>query len=165
MIVHLILGSLVLSSGILWAYTSNFQRTTLYLGKKLAQDNPHLPTGMQDAITPEAQNWRNIISFLLLAGIFVYGIVFYRWYWSFGFILLIPAVSGITKMLIPKAGSDYYKQKIKQDLLKRRAKYANTGDAERKEAIGHILKQFDGLQSCVPTMPNGLLRTGPMIGK
>ena len=80
-----ILVILILVAGILGAYTMKFQQATLNLGKELAPGNPSLTTGFQDAITPKIQSLRQIIWPILILAIFIYGTIFYKWYWGLGF--------------------------------------------------------------------------------
>lgn len=47
----------------LGAYTRAFQRATLYWGTRLSSDDTG--RGLQDALTPSAQNFRNIASFAI----------------------------------------------------------------------------------------------------
>ncbi len=138
---------LILAAGLLGAYTSRFQQTTYALGKKLTEDNPLLPTGLQDAITPKIQTVRNIIYPSLILVIFAYGIIFYKWYWGLGFaVLTFFVVIPILKLIFPRAGSDFYKEKIKGDLLKRLAQYKKTGDENREVAMSEILSRLSRLE-------------------
>jgi len=144
--ITLILALLILVVGLLGAYTMNFQKTTLALGKKLASDNPLLPTGFQDAITPKMQTARNIIYPILILAVFVYGIIFFKWYWGIGFaVLTFFIVIPILKLILPRAGSDFYKEKIKKALLKRQAQYRKAGDIDKETAVNEILSRFDKL--------------------
>lgn len=140
-----ILILLIILTGILGAYTQNFQKTTLALGKKLAPDNPSLPTGFQDAITPKAQTLRNIVFFILILGILVYGLVFYKWYLAIAFTISAFLLTVILMIVLPRPESDFYIRKIKQDLLKRKSQYKKTGDADREIAIDEVLRRFEGL--------------------
>jgi hypothetical protein len=142
-----ILIVLILASGLLGAYTMNFQQTTLTLGKRLLSDNPFLPTGFQDSITPKVQTARNIIWPILIGVVFVYGLIFYKWYWGIGFaVLTFIIVIPILKLILPRSGSDFYKERIKRDLLKRLAQYKKAGDDDREEAMTEILTRFDKLE-------------------
>jgi membrane protein insertase Oxa1/YidC/SpoIIIJ len=138
--------ALIILTGILGAYAMNFQKTTLILGKRLAPDNPLLRTGFQDAITPKIQTARNIIWPILDIVIFVYGLVFYKWYWGIGFaaltfIIVIP----IFRIILPKAGSNIYKNKIEKELTKRLAQYKKCGDEQRETAMSEVINRFNNL--------------------
>ena len=142
-----ILIVLILVTGLLGAYTMNFQQTTLALGRKLVSDNPSLPTGYQDAITPKMQTARNIIWPILIVVVFFYGLIFYKWYWGLGFaVLTFFVVIPIMKLIFPRAGSDFYKEKIKRAMLKRLAQYKKAGDENREVALSEILTRFDELK-------------------
>lgn len=135
---------LVLGTGLLIAYTLKFQRATLAFGKKLAPENQLLPTGLQDAITPKAQTMRQILSGISILIVLIYGVIFYVWYLGIVFALAtVFAVYPILSQFLPKVDSDFYKQKIREDLVKRQGKYRQAGDASREKAIDEILRRLD----------------------
>ncbi len=112
---------LLLISACFAAYTKNMQGTTLSLGNQLAPDNPMLPTGLQDSITPPWQTRNNMLMFGLIVVILVYGFAILPWYLAlvgFGlfFFLLVPLCS---VLLMPPVGSPHYLNLIRQSLKKR----------------------------------------------
>lgn len=135
-----LIGPLVV--GTFGAYTGAFQRATLYWGKKLAGDSSNLPTGFQDAITPQAQTNRNIISMLLYVLVFVIGI------WDSGvwsglsaFVVSI-IVSMIAGTFMPRPDSNHFAAAILRSLVDRRALYKSKSDDLRVEAIDQMLYRF-----------------------
>jgi hypothetical protein len=139
-----ILIVLVLGTGLLIAYTMKFQRAKLAYGKKIAPKDPLLQTGLQDAITPKVQTIRNILSGVLLLIILIYGVIFYVWYLGVVFALAtFFIVSPILGQFLPKDDSDFYKQRIRKDLVKRQAKYRQAGDTIRETAIANIVRSLD----------------------
>ncbi len=144
--VTIILVSLILVTGLLGAYTMNFQKTTLILGKKLAPDNPLLPAGFQDALTPKLQTVRNVTYFMLVLVVLIYSLIYYKWYYAAGFAgLTFFVMTPILKIALPKPGSDFYEQMIKKDLLKRQAQYSEAGNIEKESAITEILGRWNEL--------------------
>jgi hypothetical protein len=141
--VVLVLLSLV--TVILSAYTLRFQRSTLILGKRIAEDNPFMPMGFQDAITPKAQTQRSIIAFILFLITAVYCFIFYPWYIAIILILSILILIPIVMAFMPSPESAFFKKRITQDLLKRKSQYVKVGDTERKKAVDFILEKFETL--------------------
>lgn len=68
--------SVCLGSARLSAYTRAFQGATMGWGKALAPDNPLLPLGMQDSITPKAQERRIVLSIFLFVALSLIGFFF-----------------------------------------------------------------------------------------
>lgn len=144
---HLFYALLIVGTIFLGAYTANFQESTLLFGKMLAPDNELLPAGYQDAITPNAQNTRNIIYFLLLAAVFIYGIISFQWWQGILFFFLTFFIGiPLAKRLLPKPGTSHFYEKIKRSLLKRQASYRKANDAMREEAINEVLSKFEALE-------------------
>lgn len=135
-------------AAIFTAYTLNMQKTTLAIGKRLAPDNPLLPTGFQDAITPQSQDRNNTTMFILLPVVLLWGFVLFKWYWVllwFGlfFYVLTPLCSAL---FVPRAGSAHYVNQIRRSLVKRLNEYRQTGDKAREEALLEVLSRLDILQ-------------------
>jgi len=127
------------------AYTRNMQETTLAIGKKLAAENPLLPTGMQDAITPPWQTRNNI---LVMVGWGVYAIVCFvtlTWYVAILVLLLsfTVALSIATILLVPRPMSPNLVAKIRQNMEIRLTGYKQTGDSPRAAAMQQVLRRFD----------------------
>lgn len=129
------------------AYTKNMQQTTLALGKQLASDNPLLPAGLQDAITPPWQTRNNIAMFALWAGVLVYGFVIFEWYWALlGFALLIFLLMPLCSLLLmPRPCSSHYVNLIRRSLEKRLEDYRAIGDEARAEAARMVLDRLESL--------------------
>ncbi len=141
----LILILLILATSLLGAYTISFQETTLYFGKKLASSKS-LSKILQNAITPYGQNVRNIVYPGLNLVILVYGLVFYKWYLAVGFLIFTFFIATpILRSVLPKTKSDFYRQKIRKDLLKKQTQYKKSGDGERETAATELLVKFDKL--------------------
>ena len=119
--------------GILGAYTSAYQDTALSLGKQLVKEDPLLPTGLQDAITPASQNLRNVAFIISLMALLIYGLIVYKWY--IAILLPISTLMVIMPFLkvifIPRPNTTFYKNRIKFDLEKRMKRYEYKGDKRR----------------------------------
>ena len=133
---------LIIFTSLLGAYTLNFQKATLAWGREISKSGL-LPSGLQDAITPKSQTLRNIILFLLIAAVIVCGFVLYPWYFAILCIVSTFILTGILMAVLPKANSDYFYRKIRQDLLKRQFKFEKIGDFERESAICDILSKLE----------------------
>lgn len=134
------------------AYTKNMQLTTLALGKQLAPDNPLLPTGLQDAITPPWQTRNNVVMFVLWGGVLVYGLAIFEWYWALvGFALfLFVLVPLCSVLLMPRPGSSHYVNLIWRSLGKRLEEYYATGNKARAEAAHLVLDRLNSLRDREP---------------
>lgn len=137
------------SVGVLGAYTSTFQDATLYLGKRLALDNSNslLLTGLQDAITPKGQNFRNVLFLILLVVLLIYGFIFYNWYIAIclpisTFMIIVPFLKAI---VMPKPNSAFYKDKIKINLERRLKSYERNKDVLKTEAIRLVLEKLKNI--------------------
>lgn len=127
------------------AYTLNVQRTTLELGKRLAPDNPHLPSGLQDAITPSWQTRNNLIMYGLWILAAIQAFVSLPWY---GALLLVPicffmGVPLVSRLAVPAPMSAALVNKIRKDCEHRVRVYEKTGDNLRAEALSEILNKLD----------------------
>ncbi len=135
--------------GILGAYTSAFQDATLYLGKQLALDNSSslLSTGLQDAITPKGQNFRNILFLILLVTLLIYGFIFYSWYITIclPILTLIIIVPFLKLIVMPKPNSTFYRDKIKINLERRLESYERNKDVLKTETIRFVLEKFKSI--------------------
>jgi hypothetical protein len=135
-----ILIAVVLFQSVLLAYTMRIQKTTLYVGKKIAEGNELAPrNGFQNAITPKAQNYRNWTTFILFA---VIAVLAFRiaWYWALvAIIAIIPLSVIIANLFLPKSLA-FYIRVIFLDLARRSADYRKKGDAVRADAAKDIGK-------------------------
>lgn len=149
-----ILIVLILCTGILGAYTLNFQRAIIALAKKLASKDPEQPKGVQDAIEaihPKIQTICITIFIILFVAALVICFVFYQWYLNilFAGLTLVWAAILVTVLplirVLPRPESEFYKQKIKQDLLRRQSRYKKAGKVDKELAVEELLRRFDGL--------------------
>jgi uncharacterized protein YneF (UPF0154 family) len=144
---EIILIFLIILSGLLGGYTMNFQKTTLLVGKKLAPDNEFLPRGMQDAITPESQNIRNILFPISILAVLIIGFFITKWY----FAILITlgtsiVVTPICQQFMPKPESKHYLDAIKKGLTKKLELYKRKNDTERIYAATSVLEDLNKLK-------------------
>jgi len=149
-----ILIILVLITGLLGAYTLNFQRAIIALARKLAANNPDPTTDYQEAIEamhPRVQTLLIIVSIILLLAAIAVCFVFFEWYLNFlyaGLTLIWVAILVTVLPLIralPRPESEFYKRKIKRNLLKRQSRYRKAGAVDKELAIEGWVRQFDGL--------------------
>ncbi|MFC1620175.1 hypothetical protein ACFL45_09540 [Candidatus Neomarinimicrobiota bacterium] len=125
------------------AYTLAFQGATLYWGKRIASDNPYLPTGLQDAITPPQQTRRNILMFILLPVALIAGFLVLKWYWAILSGLVVLISRRFAPVLFPGPQEPYYKERIISSLQTRRKKFENAGDMDRIEAVTDMLRRLN----------------------
>ena len=130
----------------LLGYTMRFQGATLYWGKALAPDNPLLPRGMQDAITPRSQTVRNII--LMPSGIVlaVAGFFWFQWYIVLGAIFVALIGSGFVSVLLPRPESGHFWNVLLGNLHTRRLRFEGSRDFERFEAINDLAAKLEALR-------------------
>lgn len=131
--------AIIFFEGILLAYTNNIQKTTLYVGKKIAEGNELASprNGFQDAITPKAQNYRNWTSFILLAAIVILALRI-AWYWIPVAIFVTFTLSTIVARLFLPRSLSFYIKLIFQDLANRSATYRKKGDTDRADAAKDV---------------------------
>lgn len=132
------------------AYTSNVQRTTQELGRRIATV-PENAANMQTVITPSWQTRNNLIMFALFP---IYlGICFFilNWYLAIAaftatHLIAMPIIS----FLIPRPMSPFIVSRIYRALEKRGADHEAAGDKARafacKEAI-EILNRHGGVSA------------------
>lgn len=137
--------SLVFATAFLIAYTMKWQGATLYWGKALAADNPMLPSGMQDAITPPIQSARNILTFVAPLALLIGGFFLFRWYLAIGIVVLMWFASGFIGFALPKRHSRFFRDRIRKSMQRRLAAYAASGDQMRCLAMQHTISKFDSL--------------------
>jgi hypothetical protein len=130
----IILATFSLSAGILGAYTSRVQATTLWAGKILAgyEFSQQMPRGFQDAITPKSQTIRNLVVHLSFILILVFGSL-QAWY--LGIVALFAAYLTymIAAILIPD-DLEYYLLRLISKLDNREADYRKNNDVMRADA-------------------------------
>ena len=135
---------LVIATGLLGAYTMNFQKTTLSLGKMLAPDNEFLPNGLQDAITPRCQTIRNLLFPVLLLAIVPVGLFVMQWYYAILIALLaFGVVTPLCQQVVPRPESQHYLNSIKKALAKRVEVYKKANDATRGFAATSVLRDLE----------------------
>lgn len=135
---------ILIISAILTAYTNKMQASTLYIGKKICSPEMKdvMPTGYQDAITPEDQNKRNLYSPILFVAILIVGSLI-KWYMGIlglllNFIVLIP----IASFFVPQKLS-FYVNLLHINMANRFADYKKNGDEERTIASKEILEKLE----------------------
>lgn len=135
------LGLIVMFLG---GYTKNVQATTLELGKKISIDDPNLPTGLQDAITPSWQTRNNIIFFIVVALFGVQCFVALPWYYAVGtfLVVLLFGVPLISLTVVPKPMSKSIIQKITANLQERRKGFEKRGEQAKVEAAEFVLDRI-----------------------
>ena len=134
-------------NGILSAYTSKFQSTTLWAGKKIASEELKdiKPNGYQDAITPKVQNIRNILKIILSISIFIIGTI-KIWYLGVFGLVCVFIISNIASKCIPDK-IEFYLFKIFTSLVNREANYLKNNDEMRAEACADICYRLEKLIS------------------
>jgi hypothetical protein len=132
-------------SAIFIAYTQGFQKVTLFWGRRLASPSVDLPTGLQDAITPRAQTYRNIAVPILLVGLGIAGVILIGWYMAILGPLGTFILAGLLLSHFPKPEFGFYEKRILRSLENRRASYEKDQDAARLIAIKEIIKRFAAL--------------------
>ncbi len=127
------------------AYTLNMQKTTLALGKQLVPDNPLLPRGFQDAITPPSQDRNNSVMFVLLPAVLVYGFILFKRYWAvIGFAMCFYVLTPLCSVLfMPRPCSPHYVNIIRRSLQRKLDDYLAAGDQVRLEAARFVLDRLD----------------------
>lgn len=141
-----ILIILILFVSALCAYTSNFQSATLIIGKKLSPDNPLLPTGFQDAITPKAQTLRNISIPILFILLFIISLSFVKWYVAVINILITLLLIPFMKLFMPKVTSSHYLNVMRKHLRKRLRHYERIDDKEGVEAVNFLRDKLEQIE-------------------
>lgn len=140
-IILLIISSLVL------AYTGKMQATTLYVGKKIAHPDLKgiMPTGYQDAITPEHQNKMNDLNLILFACVVIVGSII-KWYLGItGLIFEMVILRTIFAALVVPQKLSFYVNLLNINMANRFADYKKNGDEERAKAskeIGDKLTEY-----------------------
>ncbi len=127
------------------AYTKSVQETTKEIEKKLAQDDPSIPVGIQDAITPDWQPRNNL---LLMGGMFLFVIgcfYFFRWYFAipvfFATFIIGMGISSI--FILPKPMSKKMISKIRKNLEARLVIFQKAGDEAGYKTMKEIVRRFD----------------------
>jgi hypothetical protein len=133
----IVLILLVCITGLFGAYTLNFQRTILSVRRKLASDNVLIPIG---------KTARNLILPLLISVILIYSLIFFRWYLAFVFtIVAFSLVIAISKTFMPKPESNFYLNKIRRNLERKRETYRRRNDGLREAVMILSIRSFDSL--------------------
>lgn len=125
------------------AFSMRFQSATLYWGKKLQPNNEFLPRGMQNAITPSFQNFRNIFLPISIVTVMIIGFIFLQWYVALLSGPITFIFGGLISNLLPKPESNYYYSKIRKVLLKKKRTFMKKGDNIRLSAVENVISIFD----------------------
>jgi hypothetical protein len=158
----------------LFPYTYGMQKTTLMLGRKLSDemlselsdrklsgeklsevsyrmlsDAPRRikRSGLQDELTPRAQNLRNVLIRGLM--ITVFGLTTYQFAWYHGlWVLVVTMMAGVVMYVILgfQPGHPRYAAEIKADMQRRVKLFATDGgDPGRSAAMLFLIGRFDNL--------------------
>lgn len=103
----------------------------------------------QGALTPQAQNNRNVAQFILIPATIAYGWVFWGWAGALGLGIGGLILRSILAAVMPKPMSEHYVESIAANLYHRRKKFEKVGDWERVQAVDMTL---DALQDLEPGM-------------
>lgn len=129
---------------VFFAYTMKFQQATIYWGKKIAPDNKLLPTGLQDAITPKSQTYRNLLCPFLFIIAAVAGFIVYRWYMAIlGPISVFIGSAFVSGVMRWQPNSSFFKEKIIKSLVHRLDKSIKTKNIEKIIALKEIIGRID----------------------
>ena len=127
--------------GILGSYTKNYQFATISIGKAISKTD--LEKGLQNAITPKIQTFRNITSFFLLITIFSYSLYLYTWYWALLItILAFFIVIRIFDFFIHNYDHPHYLDSIIKNMEKRINMLKKTGNKMELITADEVLKNL-----------------------
>lgn len=147
---------LVVTTAVLSAYTGAFQETTMALSTRARDLMPHearVQGGsavFQGALTPQAQNNRNVAQFILIPATIAYGWVFWSWAGVLGLGiggLILRSI--LAAVVMPRPMSEHYVRVITANLYHRRKEFEKAGEWERVQAVDMTL---DALQDLEPGM-------------
>ena len=102
------------------SYTMMLQRATLYWGRKLVSENGEPSTGLQNALTPNSQNYRNILAPILLISTAIIGIIIFDLITGILGMIATIILSAFCGRLFPKKESEYYYNKMLKILDKKK---------------------------------------------
>lgn len=143
-----VLLSITSLTAVLGSYAMQFYAATLYWGKRLEPDNPFLPRGMQNAITPPSQTNRLIIVFSLFIVTAILGYVHSGWLTLFMSVFgCFFSMSMIGTLFMPKADSVYFRDRIRKDLERRLHEFRRTGDHTRATAMSEVIEDWNDLMA------------------
>ena len=141
------------------AFLGAFQASTLYWGRHLAG----LPTkesvedpiqkstlsgesignpGFQGGLTTRSHKIRQNISTLLTIIILVSGFIFFKWYIPLITLLGALVIRYVIQVQLPKANSEYFKQKIIKELVSQSKFYEARGAKIKKEATDYFINKM-----------------------
>lgn len=136
------LFAVALLTAVLSAYTRAFQGATLYWGQELS-DGSSGPTGLQGALTPQSQNFRNIAVIVLLVGLVTGGFAYFPWYVAIATIVLtVFASAAIQVFLMPAPNGPFFAGSLLRMLARRRAAFVRNGDELRRDAVDFVLDRL-----------------------
>ena len=145
---------LLIVAAALSAYTGGFQQTTISLSTRARDLMPPEvrqqggATIFQGALTPQAQNNRNVAQFILIPATIAYGWYFYGWAGALGLALGgLVLRSILAAFVMPKPGSKHYMAAIVSNLQQRRSQFERAGDYERVKAADMTLSALEDLES------------------
>ena len=127
-----------------------YQLTTLAIGRLLiGKSGADKGTGVQDAITPKVQTFRNIILYILLIMLFVLVTFVYTWYYGIisivvCFLIVTPIISAVFRI---DPAKPKFILSIKRDMMNRHDKYQRTNDVIRAKAIQELIDKLEEIPS------------------
>ena len=138
-------------------YTHGMQETTLMLGRKLSDEMLSEVTsvpperikrrGLQDELTPRAQNLRNVLMWGLMIALF--GLTTYAFAWYHGlWVLVVTVMTGVVFFVIFgfPPGHPRYAAEIRADMQRRVVLFATDGgDSGRSAGMLFLIGRFDNL--------------------
>jgi len=122
-----------------------YQGATLLWGKAITPDNPLLPRGMQDALTPGIQTLRNILTWVSWIAVPIVGILTHNW-WA-GLLAFVAAFlgSGFAAQCLPKSNESFLYRRVLHNLKRRREAYSRAGDTTRAVVATDLLERMEAV--------------------
>jgi hypothetical protein len=103
--------------------------------------------GFQDALTPTAQNARNILFGIGLFSMFVLGAFYFRWYWGIAGFFGTFISTGILKSFFPASDSRFFRDMLVSSLKQRQGGYTSSGDTLRAAACRELIGKFHEIEN------------------
>lgn len=124
-------------------YILAFTNTTLIIGKSLSDTDTNTGTGYQDAITPPLFSKSAILVYIISIVGLIFGFWRFGLFRGFGIIIGFFFVVALNKVLIlPKSGSEHFRNIIIRSMIKRHADYLRDNDTIRASAMSYLLDKL-----------------------
>lgn len=121
-------------------YVLAFTGTTVSIGRSLSDAGT--ATGYQDAITPPRFSTFAIAVYIICAGGLICGFWKYGWLTGLGVTIGFLFVVALNKVLIlPKSGSEHFRNIIIRSMIRRHADYLKADDTLRASAMGTAFRE------------------------